>query len=262
MKSIQSICNSLLQKSQHYRHCQQWNKARAVLNMALRFRLSTAQSVLIQTHLAELEMELGHFAQARRHLQIAMTQKPKDARPHYLMGTSYELDENKSAEQALPYYRQAVKLANDQPQYSLALGRTYLILGKAPLALRQWLSGAAIDLNDLACLEAYFELLVQLANPTKVRQQLQRLSFGRYRNPAFQKLRRKVEFHLASQAQVQHQELRIYLADEEPALLPFPERPRVTTSPTAEGMILRMDGPSQSKPHIPRKSRARFETQS
>ncbi len=262
MKSIRSLIRALLQRGEQYRRCLQWSKARSAYKAALRFQLPAELAAKVHASLAEMELEIAKFEQARRHLQAALALAPRDAQLHFLMGQALEMDESKPVTASLTCYRKAVELAPDMARYRLALGRVLLAHGQPRSAMKQWWVGAELDPDDVACLEAYLEQLTYQASDDKVRQQLYRAAFGRHHLPAFQRIQQRIEFQLASRRQIQHHRIRLYRVEEEPAILSFPAMPRAAAAPSSDGTILRIDAPSLAKPHIPRKRKARFKTQS
>jgi len=211
-----------------------------------------------QVLLAEIHLRRRDFAQARRHLHVALTYQPENAQYHFTMAVALEDDPNADPRRALHYYRKAVELEPNNAEYQAARGSFLLDMGKPRAGIR--------------CLERAVELAPedgqyaqQLAMAWASEGQFEKARrvalHALFRNPDDSRLRRlwdDLRFQEARQEQ-----LRFIVTSEgktahaRPVLLPFGRKRRSTPKrfPQADGTILRLDPPAP--PSSPNPSRNR-----
>ncbi len=70
--------------------------------------------------LAEIELDRGRYYKARRHLTAALAYEPRDAHVLFLIGLSFEWQEEPMLDRAYQHYRQAATIDPDNPLYLAA----------------------------------------------------------------------------------------------------------------------------------------------
>jgi tetratricopeptide (TPR) repeat protein len=195
-----------------------------------------------QSCLGEFHLQRRRYTRARRHLSAALAQQPGNAHFHYLLGSAFEADGKGDSARALTYYRRAIQISPEEPQYLCAFGLLALEMGdddeEGIAALRHALELAP---DDAEIMEQVVEGIEQ-TDREEARRILRSAMFRHPRDARFQKL--WSDFHFRCLHADQKRERHDYPEQTGPVLLPF-------VRPDGDVAHVRRDAPSRpGRPHF------------
>jgi tetratricopeptide (TPR) repeat protein len=193
-----------------------------------------------QKRLAEIHLDRGHYARARRNLTAALTHQPENPHYHFLLASAIEADDKADPEKALTHYRQAVHFDPGNARYLCGLGLLALELGYAGEGVACLRRALALAPDDLEVIRKVVEGLQQ-DNPEEAGEVLRTARFRHGRDPRFTKLWSDFHFHCLRAEQ--ERKRRDIPGQAGPTLLPFVR--------VEAGDTIRRDPPSRrARPHF------------
>jgi tetratricopeptide (TPR) repeat protein len=252
MPHLLNLADRLLAHATTHLQAGNGSQAQALLQQLLRFdHLPAATLRTAHELLAEALEGMKRFPQARRHLHAALALAPETADLHYRLGQLYEMDEQQGdLRRALRCYRQAVALMAEDAAYQHALGRVLFLLGKKKSGLAALAKAVELAPTNVAYLREQALRLVEAGKPQAARRLVQTARFQAGNDPALAQLAEEIGFRIAHQ-----QQSRRASAVPSRNVLPFRRLTLAARTEREEGVILRIDRPSQAKPHLPRPRR-------
>jgi Tfp pilus assembly protein PilF len=208
-----------------------------------------------QSTLADIHLRRRDFAQARRHLHVALVLQPDSAEHHHLMGVALEDDPDVDPRRAGHHYRKAVDLEPSNAEYQVAYGQYLLDLGKTTAGLRRLERAVELTPDDGQYAQ---HLALAYASADQFDKARRVALHALFRNPDDSRLRRlwdDLRFQEARQAQRRYTLPDDARGEVKLVLLPFGRKRRrqSTTIEQADGTILRFDPPAPSA--SPKRSR-------
>jgi tetratricopeptide (TPR) repeat protein len=210
-----------------------------------------------QVALAEVLLRQGEYAQARRHLHVAIVHRPDSAEYHHLMAVAIDDDEDGDRHRALYYFRKAAELAPDEPAYQCHYGLCLIEMGQPRKGRRLLERAVELDPDEEEWLRHLTEHLMERGEEEEARRLV---LFALFRNPdkdAFRQLWQDLRFWSARRRQRETRRPTRLDAADAPSVLPFkpkPSRPdKVVGGPKK---VYRLDPASPpSPPHFPRRAK-------
>jgi len=191
-----------------------------------------------ETHilLAEIHLRRQNYAQARRHLHVALNYQPENAHYHFLMATALEADPTADRRRALYYFRRAAHLDPDNAEFFATWGAYLITLGRLRAGIHKLERAVALAPDEAQYVQQLALAWAALRDFDQARRvTLQAL----FRNPDDPRLRRlwdEVRWHEARQQQASSRE--------QPWVVPFPASPAASAAPAAEATLVRRDPPA------------------
>lgn len=209
---------------------------------------------------AELALDTGRFASARRHLKTAVALDATDARVRFLAGRAWEEDPDGCDRRAALAFRRAVRLDGTNPLYRAAFGRAAVRCGKVRFGAREMVAAAEQAPDRLDVVRVVVRGLIEAGRPTAAQQVLAKAQFLNPRNAELVSFGTRVRFEAARRTRRQVEKTRestraaqdAQLArDGDRVLLPFIRIAGGTQAKRDEGMV-RTDVVSFPRPHLGR----------
>lgn len=206
-----------------------------------------------QVLLAEIHLRRRDYAQARRHLHVALGYQPDNAQYHFMMAMALEDDPQADPRRALYYFRKAAKLEPENAEYLAAWGYFLINQGRIRAGIRKLEKAVELAPDDAQYAQQLALGWVVLRDFEKARRVALHALF---RNPDDTRLRRlwdEIRWHEARYRQRQ-QQLR---QGQGPTVLRLPNRsdtPQRRELP--DGSTIRLDPPGslpQPTPHRQRR---------
>ncbi|MCS6976618.1 MAG: hypothetical protein NZM31_06355 [Gemmatales bacterium] len=217
----------------------------------------TVAAEQVQVLLAEIHLRRREYAQARRHLHVALAYRPDNAQYHFMMAVALEDDPEADPRRALYYFRKAARLDPTNPEYFAAWGSFLINQGRIRLGLRRLEKAVELAPEDAQYVQQLALGWVALRNFEKAR----RVALhGLFRNPDDSRLRRlwdEIRWHEARHRQHQERLNRF----REPIVIPLPTRsdtPQRTNQ--TEGTTVRLDPPSCTPHPTPHRQKRQQES--
>ncbi len=236
-----NLIDILLSTGRHFVELGCYSEAITSLNKLSNFR-NLPEPILeeMQALLADAQLELGNYKDARRHLTAAIAMKPTHAEYHYLMAVAIEKDETADLTRAEMYYQRAIKLDAAEPVYWLDFAGYLFSMEKKPKALKAARKAIALAPLDIDILDPAADLLRSNGcadEATKVLRDALFLSGG---GREFRSLWQEHQFKLLQIDQDEERTSRTKISGE-PVILPFVSRPSRGTFQTLGGKTIRID---------------------
>jgi tetratricopeptide (TPR) repeat protein len=198
-----------------------------------------------QTQLAEIHLDRGRFARARRHLSAALLSQPGNSHFHYLLAKAIEADDRGDRNRALHHYRQAIDLDPEQPHYLCRFGLLALELGQTEDGLKSLRRALELAPDDPEVVSRVADGLRQ-EDAEEARAVVRAALFRNPRHARFHKI--WSDFHFDCLREEQQRRRVAIPVQEGPTLLPFVRPEPAVTGPQR----LRRDPPSRpARPHFP-----------
>ena len=144
-----NMAQALLERGRQLWEQDRYEEASGVLSRLLSLRvLSPEVAERAQFYLGDIQLALGYYSKARRHLAAAIGSGTASGETHFLMACALEWDDDSDFRTAYRHYRRAVELEPGQPLYSSAY---------ALMRIRRKPEGSKFDREALRRLrEAFF----------------------------------------------------------------------------------------------------------
>jgi tetratricopeptide (TPR) repeat protein len=250
MTQLLSLTDRLITRADSHLSAGNYSQALSLLQQVLRLAELPA-ATLQATHeaMAEAHHGLKNLRRARRHLHAARALAPESAHLHCRLGQLHEEDEQHGdLDRAVKHYRKAVELSPDEAEYHHALGRALFQTGKKKRGLTELAKAVEMAPDSVEYLREQALRLVDAGRVTLARRLVRAARFQHHDASEFAQLWREVGFRIAQC----HQSRRRTEAARD--ILPF-RRPVAARIEREDGVILRIDRPSQAQPHLPRSRR-------
>ena len=199
--------------------------------------------------LATIQIELGEYQQARRHLTSVLFYRPSHAPYYYQLATALHHDPDADASRAARYYRQAVQLDPDQPMWWVDFGFFLLQTGRLRKGISALRKAAILGQDNPAVLKRLVEGLVLADRTNEARSLLQTARFRHPRDERFRKLWNDFQFQALHESQTNPP------SAADPVILPFVRLANLPLKPQLPGRIVRLDKASKPKPHLAKRTR-------
>jgi len=245
-----NLCECLLTMGRDFQALGRPIDAARVLQRLTGFRdLPATVAEEAHARLAELRLEQGEYAQARRHLTSVLFYRPSHAPYYYQLATALHLDVDADAGRAARYYRQAVQLDPDQPRWWTDFGFLLLQTWKLRKGIAALRRAASLAPDSPAVLGRLVEGFCLAGRESEARSLLKAARFRHPRDERFRKLWNDFQFRTA------HEEQQRPAPIEEPVILPFVRRASLPDVAPIPGRIVRLDRASKAAPHLKKRAR-------
>jgi tetratricopeptide (TPR) repeat protein len=252
MSRTLNLVDHLLRTGRNFQALGRIHDALRTLKRLCRFRELPAEAAEeAQGRLAEMQIQRGKFARARRHLTAALRSCPDNAYYHYLMATAVDADPHADPQRAAEHYRRSLELDPDQPDCLVRHGELLLCLGQREEGLGCLCRAVELSPNDPEVVGKLADGL-RLANQAdEARSVLRAALFRNRRDSRFHKLWNDFRFQEVRRGQVAARRAETDADDEDgPVLLPFPG-PAVEETAAPGRTVVRHDGPETlPAPHL------------
>jgi Tfp pilus assembly protein PilF len=241
MSKTLNLAECLLNTARNLHHLGRFHEALPLLQRLAQFR-ELASSVAEEAHalLAEIQLSREEFAQARRHLAVALAYAPKNADYHYLLAIAWEEDPEGEPRKASRSFRQAVRLAPQCAVYWLDFGLHLCKEGRTKPGFAALRRACKLASDDVELVRHVTDAMHEHGNADEARSLLRQAIF---RNGGQQKFRLLWQRH---QFRMLHAEQRAEshpttTPEGEPILLPIVATEQCERHFQVGEMILRMD---------------------
>ena len=205
---------------------------------------------------AEVALDVGQFAAARRHARAAVALDPADAHAPFLLGRAWEEDGNGCDRRAAVAFRKAVRLDGTDPVLRAAFGRAAGRCGKVRLGAREMVAAAGQSPGTVEVVRGVVRGLLELGRAAAARRVLATARFLNPRSGELVALGEQVRFEAARRGQRrqmrgatrQAQDAQ-FARDGDRVLLPFVRIADGTGTPRP-GAAVRADVVSFPRPHL------------
>lgn len=251
MSRTLNLAEGLLSQARNRQTFGRCRDAVAILSKLLRQR-ELPPGVAEETHarLGELQLQRKKYAQARRHLLIALRYDGENAHYHRLLGRA--LAENEAHwDRAATHQRRAVELDPEDVGGLTSLGLLCIKQGRADEGVDFLKRAVELQPSDPELLARLVKGLRLSGRADEAEKELRAALFRNGRDLRFRQLWQDHQFRQLRRRQLRAQKLRQGYVDEGPVLLPFPA-PAAATQPTE----VRADAASMPVPRFPRLHRS------
>lgn len=209
---------------------------------------------------AELALELGRYATARRHLKVVADLEPAHAGTRFLLGRAWEEDPDGCDRRAAIAFKKATALDGTHALSRACFGRAAARCGKVKLGTREMCAAAEAAAGDVAVVRVVAQGLLEVGKVGDARRTVARARFLNPGSGELTALWQRVNFESArrtqrtlvkaeTRAKARYAQDAHFATDGDRVSLPFV---RPAGAPAGTGATVRHDGPSFPRPHVAR----------
>lgn len=211
-------------------------------------RADIAPGVRAEVHaiLGEIEFGLGRYRKARKHFAIVIGLRPYDTETCLRYADAVDADPDGDPNKAWAARRRATRIDSFDSRCWAALGQSGLRINDRKRALKAFRRAAKLCPECIDTLSSVVNGFVALGRIREARAVLTCARFRRPHDAGIQSLWNQFRFDCVRREQQAERSGQI---DAEPAILPFPGRTAVATTP-GDPVVLRADRRSRPVPHL------------